>query len=260
MKVTKSHEEDALFENMFEVILKDDYENHYRFREQEKAEIDRANRVEFQKAMNLGRGSIKKRKGRKVKVDLLTGKQWHIKEFGTTRNRNTSQLNNKTSLPSSQPFGSQLISPKPKRKGSNNRSDNRFRTHTAYTPERRHSPDIMNRQDLTTARNSSQIGASENPQSQLTWDFLSEARRGILDAMTTRNKPLDSSPFRGRSPARSEHLGSVRKRSRSRSGSGSSCEPKTTRVIEGHAMAIRDLNIGTYREHKLESQGKKCFI
>ena len=38
--------------------------------------------------------------------------------------------------------------------------------------------------------------------------------------------------------------------------SSQSIEKKKTKVIGGHAMAIRDLNNGTFKEHKLESHGK----
>jgi hypothetical protein len=31
---------------------------------------------------------------------------------------------------------------------------------------------------------------------------------------------------------------------------------KKNKVIKGHAMAIRDLNVGALKEHKLESHGK----
>jgi ABC-type antimicrobial peptide transport system ATPase subunit len=43
MKVTKKGEEEALFQNMFEVVLKDDYENHFQFREQEAREHELQN-------------------------------------------------------------------------------------------------------------------------------------------------------------------------------------------------------------------------
>ena len=32
-RITRSHKEDALFDNMFEIILREDYEDHYMFRE-----------------------------------------------------------------------------------------------------------------------------------------------------------------------------------------------------------------------------------
>ena len=46
-RITKSHKEDALFQNMFEIILHEDYEDHYLFRDYEKAEIEAKNRDEF---------------------------------------------------------------------------------------------------------------------------------------------------------------------------------------------------------------------
>ena len=46
-RITKSHKEDALFQNTFEIILHEDYEDHYLFRDYEKAEIEAKNRDEF---------------------------------------------------------------------------------------------------------------------------------------------------------------------------------------------------------------------
>lgn len=43
---------------------------------------------------------------------------------------------------------------------------------------------------------------------------------------------------------------------RSQSRGSSDHELRKTKVIGGHAMAIRDLNIGLLKEHKLESHGK----
>jgi hypothetical protein len=51
-RITKSHKEDALFQNMFEIILREDYEDHYLFRDYEKAEIEAKNRDEFLFSMN----------------------------------------------------------------------------------------------------------------------------------------------------------------------------------------------------------------
>ncbi len=51
-KITKTHTEDALFDNMFEIILNEDYEDHYLFREMEKAEIEAKNRAEFNTMTN----------------------------------------------------------------------------------------------------------------------------------------------------------------------------------------------------------------
>jgi hypothetical protein len=46
-RITKTHKEDDLFDNMFEIILNEDYEDHYQFREMEKATIEARNRDEF---------------------------------------------------------------------------------------------------------------------------------------------------------------------------------------------------------------------
>lgn len=46
-RITKTHKEDDLFDNMFEIILNEDYEDHYQFREMEKAMIEARNRDEF---------------------------------------------------------------------------------------------------------------------------------------------------------------------------------------------------------------------
>lgn len=43
---------------------------------------------------------------------------------------------------------------------------------------------------------------------------------------------------------------------RSERNGSSDHEMRKTKVIGGHAMAIRDLNIGLLKEHKLESHGK----
>lgn len=70
---------------------------------------------------------------------------------------------------------------------------------------------------------------------------------------------------------RSVSRGSARsRRSRSRygrsrrgsayDGSEESIEKKRTKVIGGHAMAIRDLNMGGGKEHKLESHGKFFLV
>lgn len=56
--------------------------------------------------------------------------------------------------------------------------------------------------------------------------------------------------------SRTSRLGMTR---RSASGSLDSVAEKRTRIIGGHAMAIRDLNIGTMKEHKLESHGKAFY-
>lgn len=51
-KITKTHTEDALFDNMFEIILNEDYEDNYLFREMEKADIEARNRAEFNTMTN----------------------------------------------------------------------------------------------------------------------------------------------------------------------------------------------------------------
>jgi len=37
-RITQSHKEDYLFDNMFEIVLDQDYEDNFRFRDMEKAE------------------------------------------------------------------------------------------------------------------------------------------------------------------------------------------------------------------------------
>jgi hypothetical protein len=74
--ITKTHKEDALFDNMFEIVLKEDYEDHFMFREMEKQGIDEKNRLAFMKQMNRKvRGSRRSFKQGPVKVtiDLLHG-------------------------------------------------------------------------------------------------------------------------------------------------------------------------------------------
>lgn len=51
-RITKSHKEDDLFKNMFEIILHEDYEDNYLFRDYEKAHIEAQNRDEFLYQMN----------------------------------------------------------------------------------------------------------------------------------------------------------------------------------------------------------------
>jgi hypothetical protein len=63
---------------MFEIILKEDYEDHFMFREYEKAEIEAKNRWEFRKQMNLQRRKKLKQYAPQIKVDLVTGEQWTV--------------------------------------------------------------------------------------------------------------------------------------------------------------------------------------
>ena len=60
---------------MFEIILKEDYEDHYMFREIEKADIEAKNRAEFMSQINLkGRKTPRKtkKKTQKQKKRTLT--------------------------------------------------------------------------------------------------------------------------------------------------------------------------------------------
>jgi len=47
-KVYKSHKEDNLFDNMFEIILKEDYEDNVNYRNQERADSNLRQRQSFQ--------------------------------------------------------------------------------------------------------------------------------------------------------------------------------------------------------------------
>lgn len=51
--MTKTHKEDSLFDNMFEIVLKEDYEDHFMFRELEKKDIDARKHLEFMRQINM---------------------------------------------------------------------------------------------------------------------------------------------------------------------------------------------------------------
>ena len=48
--VTKSHKEDKLFDNMFEIVLNKDYEDHFRYRKVEADAKQRRDREKYENA------------------------------------------------------------------------------------------------------------------------------------------------------------------------------------------------------------------
>ena len=59
-RIAQAGTEDALFDNMFEVILNEDYEDNYQFRDQERAEKELKDRKDFRKALSLSKSAILK--------------------------------------------------------------------------------------------------------------------------------------------------------------------------------------------------------
>lgn len=102
-KITKTHKEDVLFDNMFEIILNEDYEDNYLFRDIEKADLEARNRAEFNTMTNRKSKKRPKRNNLTAKKDINTFEGSNdilevssLERLDAIRKRNNFSVNNQT--------------------------------------------------------------------------------------------------------------------------------------------------------------------
>ena len=220
---------------MFEIILKEDYEDHYMFRELEKADIEAKNRAEFMNQINLKRKTPRKQKKknqRKRTPTILPASEWP----------DAIKVEN---LDLSVKKRSQKIVDQPENVIS------RKRNLSSHTPVRLSQAEFRAKSSLNLKNSDFHLHRASVGNLG-----LQKQRSGDGLLASARNLRFDATPG---GVSRQSYMGRSRmsyRHGRSQSRGSSDLELKKTKVIGGHAMAIRDLNIGLLKEHKLESYGK----